>query len=62
MEFNACHDTNPFCSFLTCFIDDGVRVWVGSECGWGLGEVASFQLARGPQNYVLGHNQTEGAI
>ena len=38
------------------FTDDG------SERVWGLGKGSNFQFVRGPQNWILGHFQAEGAV
>jgi len=52
---------NPYIVFFDRFCEF-IDLMMGSECMWGLGEGSNFQLVRDPQNYVLGHIQTEGAI
>jgi len=44
---------------LTCSV---CLLMMQSECVWALGDGSNFQLVRGPQNWVLGPFQTEGAV
>ena len=55
-EFNACHDKSIH-SFLTC---SGVFWWWGQSV-WRPWRGLKFSV-RGPQNWVLGHFQAEGAV